>query len=147
MRTLPAIGLISSGFFATSVAMATPAQYCHLPHQHQYQKHQQSHTSHYKRGYQVNVNLHKLQRRIQHGVNNGQLTHEEARILRQKMHHLRSALSRVNADGYVSKQEKQRVEHKAHRLSSLIHQKKHNHITRHTQHHGYGKGVVYHFHL
>lgn len=150
MKTGLVIGVVSSSFFATSVAVAAPPQseYCQLPQPNHYQQqYRHSHTNHRNQGYHVNVNLDKFNRRIQRGINNGQLTHQEAQVLRQKLHHLSHALNRVRADGYVSKQEKHRVEHKAQQLSSLIHQKKHNSITRYSNHHNYSKGVVYHFHL
>ncbi len=68
----------------------------------------------------------KQQTRIVHGVQNGSLTHREARHLQRQQRHVRRVERRSKADGVYTAEERRRVERKQNQAHRNIRRKKNN---------------------
>jgi hypothetical protein len=66
-------------------------------------------------------------KRIDAGVQSGQLTQKETRTLERQQTHVRMAEHRAKADGKVTHAERQHLHHMQNRTSRHIYRKKHNH--------------------
>ena len=69
-------------------------------------------------------------RRINEGVNSGQLTHQETKKLRRGLHKIRDKTSYFKSDGRFVRQEKRTIHNMLDRSSDRIYRKKHNNVTR-----------------
>lgn len=69
------------------------------------------------------------EKRIEKGIQSGQLTGKEAENLGNRQDKLEAAKQQAKADGVVSKQERRALHRKADRNSRKIYQKKHNQKT------------------
>lgn len=66
--------------------------------------------------------------RIEAGISSGQLTREEARILKNNLHHIQDEAIALQADGRFSSGEKQRLENLLDRNGEMIREKRQNPI-------------------
>ena len=67
--------------------------------------------------------------RIEAGISSGQLTREEARTLKNNLHHIQDEAIALQADGRFSSGEKQRLENLLDRNGEMIREKRQNPIT------------------
>ncbi len=75
-------------------------------------------------------------RRIQQGINSGELTRKEVRILRKEQQDIRQLKRRFLRDGRVSKRERRVLQKQYVRAGQHIYRFKHNNRTRYTNRHG-----------
>lgn len=77
----------------------------------------------------VNSRQHVQHGRIDHGKQNGELTHREAHLLRKEQKHIRMSERRAKADGDVSVQERRRLDRKQDRAGRHIRRATNNELT------------------
>jgi hypothetical protein len=68
----------------------------------------------------------RQERRIQQGVNSGELTAKETHRLDKQQQHIDNMENRAEADGSVTAKERARIHHAQDRASADIRRKKHN---------------------
>lgn len=68
----------------------------------------------------------KQQKRIEQGIQSGQLTHREVRKLEKQQWKIQKAKRRALRDGFISKHEFRKLTHLQDRASNTIYAKKHN---------------------
>ncbi len=69
----------------------------------------------------------RQEKRIEAGVQSGQLTPKETRALERQQTRVRMAEHNAKADGKVTRAERRHLQHMQNRASRHIHRKKHNH--------------------
>jgi hypothetical protein len=74
----------------------------------------------------INHREHRQERRINHGARNGELTHNEARHLRNRESKIRNDKRMAKADGRVTMKERRHLHREENRTSRAIYRKKHN---------------------
>jgi hypothetical protein len=74
----------------------------------------------------INHREHRQERRINHGVRNGELTKNEARHLRNDERNIRSDKRMARSDGRVTAGERRHLRRQENRTSRAIYRKKHN---------------------
>ncbi len=70
--------------------------------------------------------FHHQQRRIQHGIENGSLTHYEARILQDNLNHIRASYENAMANRHISHHERKRLNRMLNENDQMISRSKHN---------------------
>lgn len=80
----------------------------------------------YVKGQALDFDLSDFKKRIDQGVNTGELTRKEETNLRQGLRELRQEVRAAKSDNRISKREKRQLERQADRLSKEIHRKRHN---------------------
>lgn len=80
--------------------------------------------THYKRS--VYERIENQQRRIRQGLNSGELTHREAKRLREDLHRIRHKMRHYRHDGRLNHYEKRHLHRMLDELSDRIYRKKHN---------------------
>ncbi len=78
----------------------------------------------------IHHRIQDQQRRIDHGVRDGSLTHREADILRDNLDHIRHAYERYRADGALTYREEDKLNRMLHQNSNMIRRMQHNEIRR-----------------
>ena len=73
-------------------------------------------------------------RRIRNGVKSGELTHHEAKYLRQELRRIRDKIAYYKSDGRFARHERRNIHHRLDDSSNKIYRKKHNRVTRSNQH-------------
>ena len=74
----------------------------------------------------INARQHNQERRINQGVRSGELTHHEARKLRNDERNIRADKRMARANGHVSRGERRYIRHQENRTSRAIYRDKHN---------------------
>ncbi len=67
--------------------------------------------------------------RIEDGISSGKLTRDEARMLKNNLHHIQDETMRLQADGRLSEREKERLREMLNENNRMIQDKKQNAIT------------------
>lgn len=75
--------------------------------------------------------MHRLEMRIEHGIDNRELTRKEAKELQYEYRRIRSMAKEFREDGRLSRRESHRLDHAIERLNDQISQYKHNNQERH----------------
>lgn len=75
---------------------------------------------------EINARQHSQERRINQGVRNGELTHREARSLRNDERRLNAEKHVYKSNGYVNRRERRHMRRQEKRINHAIYQKKHN---------------------
>lgn len=74
----------------------------------------------------INHREHRQERRINQGARSGELTHNEARHLRNRENKIRNDKRIAKADGRVTMKERRHLRREENRTSRAIYHKKHN---------------------
>lgn len=74
----------------------------------------------------INRRQHNQERRINQGVRSGELTHNEARHLRNSERHIRTEKRTAMAEGRMNAHERRHIRRQENRVSRHIYNKKHN---------------------
>ena len=69
------------------------------------------------------------QKRIDQGINSGQLTHKEAGKLEKEQTRIRQDEARMKSDGKLTNKERRKLDREQNKASKDIHKKKHNNKT------------------
>jgi 5-bromo-4-chloroindolyl phosphate hydrolysis protein len=77
----------------------------------------------------IEKRIQNQQNRIEAGISSGQLTRDEARALKNNLHHIQEEAVNLQADGRLSSSEKQRLNAVLDRNSEMIQDKRQNPIT------------------
>jgi len=127
MKTL---SLILSLLFGTIFLPAAQAQYCNNDYDYYYYNNSNPHhhyrnhrTSYY---YENNMSIRSFERRIENGINSGELTRRERRKLVRELNKLINYRDHILRDGYISRYERRKFEKKKIKLDRMIFEKKHN---------------------
>lgn len=75
--------------------------------------------------------LERQHERIEHGIDNGQLTRKEAKVLKREQRRSRHLFRDFHADGHLSKRERHKLNRHLDRVSDRIWVLKHNERSRH----------------
>jgi len=70
--------------------------------------------------------IENQQKRINHGVDSGELTRKEARILQDNLNWIRDKYARMTANGILTQNEQERLDKMLDKNSEMIKNKKHN---------------------
>lgn len=74
----------------------------------------------------INAREHNQEKRINQGVRNGELTHNETRTLRNDERKVNAEKRIAKSDGVVTHGERKMIRHQENRNSKTIYNKKHN---------------------
>ena len=74
--------------------------------------------------------IHDQQKRINQGINSGELTQREAQILQANLDNIRIRYKNMRSDGAMRQKEIAKLEQMLDRNSRMIHNKKHNPVER-----------------
>ena len=77
----------------------------------------------------IEKRIQNQHQRIEAGISSGQLTRDEARALKNNLHHIQEEAVNLQADGRLSSSEKQRLNAVLDRNSEMIREKRQNPIT------------------
>jgi 5-bromo-4-chloroindolyl phosphate hydrolysis protein len=77
----------------------------------------------------IEKRIQNQHQRIEAGIDSGQLTRDEARILKNNLHHIQEEAVNLQTDGRLSSSEKQRLNAVLDRNSEMIREKRQNPIT------------------
>ena len=74
----------------------------------------------------IHGRMDQMERRIEHGVQNGSLNRNEARDLRGQLSHIRDREARMRADGRLDHRERERLQNDLDRLDRQISRERRN---------------------
>ncbi len=81
-----------------------------------------AHTGHER----IDQRQERQARRIEHGIDNGSLTHREAKKLRKQQRRIRKLERKMRADGHLEKRERRTLQSRLDQASDRIYRLKHN---------------------
>ncbi len=109
------------------------------------QGHYQGHSHQHDDGYRVEKLHNRLQRqrqRIEHGIDNGSLTHKEEHKLFKQQHRIRRLAREFRDDGYLTRKEHRILQSKLDKASERIRRFKHNDANRYCRIDGPNHGRI-----
>jgi len=89
------------------------------------------------KGRSIYQRMDRQSRRIQQGVNSGQLVRHEARNLREEQDRISWKVSKFNRDGRLDRHERSKLQHMLDVADNNIRELKHNRLTRDSRHRNY----------
>jgi len=97
------------------------------------------------RGQRIRDRLANQARRINRGIDKGQLVHREVRKLRREQRKIRSLLRHFREDGRLNRHERVKLHAKLDKADRHIRNKRHNSLTRYNRKHHYPNNTHYEF--
>jgi len=106
-----------------------------------------SHYQGYNSGYshRIRDRLNNQARRINRGIDKGQLVHKEVRKLRREQRKIRSLLGHFREDGRLSRHERVKLQDMLDNADRHIRNKRHNSLTRYDRGYDYPENSYYEF--